>query len=148
MIARGTGEGLYYGKMGKTCWPAENCSPSNRIARAMSPDSHSDTDTGSNESWQPRLARRPTTGVIWSAYLCSLLLIVAFVFLPCGCGYLDAWALLATVPCVLLACYTFCGIDRTMGLWRDVAGALVIFAFLMLLKNIGDILWFGHDAVW
>ena len=86
--------------------------------------------------------------VIWSAYLCSLLLFVAIPLLPCCCGHLDRWALSATVPCVFLACYTFCGIDRTMGYWRDVAGVLAILAVLVLLKNFGDVLWFGHDAVW
>ena len=120
------------------------------IAPAMNHDSPNVTEDGSDESWQPRIGRRsrPRTSIIWSAYLCSLLLFVAFTLLPCLCGYLDRWALLATVPCLLLACYTFCGTDRTMGFWRHVAGVLVIFAFLMLLKNIGDVLWFGHDAVW
>ena len=89
----------------------------------------------------------PSTNAVVTAYACELLLIIAMFLLPCLCGHLARSALWATVPCMLCGWYAVLHVERSMPAWRNFAGVLAILASLILVKNISDALWYGHDAV-
>jgi hypothetical protein len=69
-------------------------------------------------------------------------------FLPCICGYLDRWALLVTVPGTVFAWFSVVLADKRRTLFLLGAVVVAIALSLILLKNVGDVLWYGHDALW
>jgi hypothetical protein len=74
--------------------------------------------------------------------LTSGLLAPAFM---CICGHLSAGALVFTGGMAVLACY---GWLATRGLfWRLLAIGFSILPVLLLLKNVIDVLWLGHNPV-
>jgi hypothetical protein len=73
--------------------------------------------------------------------------IVAFltIFLfPCVCGHLDFYALPTSIIGVAIAFYGFSRFRHIFILYRALAVLIPTFVFL---KNVADILWFGHDAI-
>lgn len=88
---------------------------------------------------------RPRAVLAWQSLVAG---VGAFVFIPsfmCTCGHLGVAALLATVPAGLLAWWGFTRPLSVIG--RVVAGGVVVLVTLALAKNLMDIAWFGHDAM-
>jgi hypothetical protein len=65
----------------------------------------------------------------------------------CACGHLGAAALPVTAASASLACVGW-SMSGARPPWRAVQMAAAVFALLQLLKNLGDVLWFGHNPLW
>jgi len=81
----------------------------------------------------------------WIAFVAILL---AFLAPRCACGYYGLISLPFTVLAAGLACYGWIGNKRKNLIWRAVLMLVVILTSITLFRNIADVLWFGHDAIW
>ena len=86
------------------------------------------------------------TGVRWFIWSFVLSLFTLFVF-PCMCGHLYTDALPTSGFGVVLACYPFIRYERTLIFDRGLAVFFVLLPSLLFVKNVADILWFGHEAL-
>jgi hypothetical protein len=82
----------------------------------------------------------------WS-FLALAMAMFGGLFFTCMCGHIAAPALLLTGPAAVLAWFVIVVDRRTEGVRRGVEGAVVIMVSVILVKNLADVLWFGHDPV-
>jgi hypothetical protein len=72
---------------------------------------------------------------------------LAVPMLMCACGNLSWFALLVTGFCVFAAWFPVVNRKNSPLLIVLFAVLVRIFATVIFLKNIGDVLWFGYDAL-
>ena len=77
------------------------------------------------------------------AFIMSLLVAPGFM---CLCGHLRREALPVTVAAAGFAFYGWLSTRATYP-WRLIHIAAVVISVLMLGKNVGDVLWYGHNPV-
>jgi hypothetical protein len=83
-------------------------------------------------------------GPLWFVAVISFLWI-SFTMSPCGH---TSWPCsLVMFPAFFYACYVFFGFPRGNRLDRILVGVAFVLIVGMLLKNIGDILYFGHQPL-
>jgi hypothetical protein len=80
--------------------------------------------------------------------LLSLLLLGFVPLLPCMCGYLGKSAFSFTMPCAILAWYAFAMRGNTTRPRKIVVVIILVLATMAFAKNVGDVLWYGHDPIW
>jgi hypothetical protein len=83
----------------------------------------------------------------WPSVVSMLLALGAMIFLPCMCGHLGGFALAVTLPASGLGCYGWIANKNRDLIWRGFLMFAVVLSAMVLLKNIGDVLWFGHEAL-
>lgn len=76
-----------------------------------------------------------------------LLAMFAAVALPCMCGHLGSEALFATLPACALAVYAWVSNANGNAVWRVLLIIVVVVVAIVFLKNLTDVLWFGHEAL-
>jgi hypothetical protein len=83
----------------------------------------------------------------WAPITSSLMAFWVMMIYPCMCGYLDRGALPLSATAAAVAWYGWAvtKVKLPGRLWHIVG---VLLASLLLTKNIGDVLWFGHNPVW
>ena len=86
------------------------------------------------------------TGARWFIWSFILSVVTLLVF-PCICGHLHTEALPTSGLGVVLAWYPFIRYERARILDRCVAVFFVLFTSLVFLKNVADVLWFGHEPL-
>lgn len=89
--------------------------------------------------------RPPVASVAWQSVVAGA---GGFIFIPsfmCICGHLDRYALLATAPALLLSWWGFA--RRLSFVGRVLAGGIAALASVAFMKNLLDIGWFGHNAL-
>jgi hypothetical protein len=74
--------------------------------------------------------------------------LVALALAPCGCGHLARAGLLITVPATALGWRALLVARESRFAPRAVMVMAAVVATLVLLKNVGDVLWFGHAPVY
>jgi hypothetical protein len=65
----------------------------------------------------------------------------------CMCGHLPLEATFLTVPAVILAAFGRVSSSGCKSSVSIIATVVVGLTSLVLMKNISDVLWFGHDAI-
>jgi len=82
----------------------------------------------------------------WLSTMAFLLDAILTPMLPCACGHLNFVALPVTIAAAFFGWWGFCRKTQSL-LWRLISLAIVIFVTLVLAKNLGDILWYGHNPL-
>jgi hypothetical protein len=82
----------------------------------------------------------------WS-FLALAMAMFGGLFFTCMCGHIAAPALLLTGLAAVLAWFVFIRDPSTASGNRGLAIIAVVIASLILVKNLADVLWFGHDPV-
>lgn len=62
----------------------------------------------------------------------------------CLCGHLSEISLIFTVPAAVLAWWGFVRLKHGWG-WRMMGIGMAVLTGFTLVKNVGDILWWGHE---
>ncbi len=66
----------------------------------------------------------------------------------CMCGHISPTALAFTVPSAVVSCLTLATV-RLRYKWHAIVTVLVaVFTSVVLVENVADTLWYGHDAIW
>ena len=83
----------------------------------------------------------------WAPIACLFTTFWVMMLFPCMCGYLVWQALPFSAGAMAVAWYGWVvtKVKLPGRLWHIFA---VLLASLLLAKNIGDVLWFGHNPVW
>lgn len=81
----------------------------------------------------------------WQTFVAALSGIVVVPAFMCLCGHLDAMALTASVPTTALAWWGFARPAARSG--RVLAIAVAVLASALLLKNLLDVGWYGHEPL-
>ncbi len=79
--------------------------------------------------------------------LFGFLVSLSSVMCPCICGHLSLNALPSCVIGVLLVLWAFSRVREPSWGQRIATDVILIITTLILLKCVGDILWFGHNPV-
>jgi hypothetical protein len=78
----------------------------------------------------------------------AVVLIFGSTLTMCPCQYFDWISLPFTFSALGFACYgRICNRHADLTT-RILLLLLLVLTALLLLKNVGDVLWFGHDAIW
>ena len=85
--------------------------------------------------------------VIWPSAAGLVMTLAGATVFPCACGHLNVWAFMMTGPAVILAWLGFLRRRSPSWPWRVVSMAAVIMASLVFMKNVADVLWFGHEPL-
>ena len=107
-----------------------------------------------NEGWSgAKMTERVSRGGLgWSAALATagaavLLSTFNFSLMACACGHLDALALPGSALGAAIAWLVFVKSPGGPAVIRLALMAATVLTTLILLKNAGDMLWFGHGAL-
>lgn len=82
----------------------------------------------------------------WPSVIAFVLDFLITPILPCACGHLSTIALPVTIAAAVFGWWGFCRNTRFI-LWRLLALGNAIFVTLILAKNLGDVLWYGHNPI-
>lgn len=89
--------------------------------------------------------RRPAfTSLILAIYGSFL----SAMFFSCACCHIDPRALPFTFSAVVCAIYAATTIRRDNLSHAIVTGVVLVITMVIFLKNVADVMWFGHHAVW
>ncbi len=89
----------------------------------------------------PGRARRVSPSVV------SLVLVALTPTLVCACGYLISITFVLTLPAFILAVYGWITNQNRNPLWRGFLMAVAVLSTMVFLRNLADVLWFGHEAL-
>ena len=106
-----------------------------------------ETRAASNDHAQ-RVIRneRPPAGL--SVLFAAAGSIGTLMFLTCMCGHIDWWGTAITLPAAACGWYALTTIRRQKMSHAILTILVAAIATLVLLKNVTDGLWYGHDAIW
>lgn len=95
--------------------------------------------------YKPVTTQRLKGGPLFAASL--ILTFLGLPFVGCMCGHLGYEALPVTAGAALLAWYPFVRFERHTLDQRSFAVFTTCYGTFVLLRNVADILWFGHNPV-
>ena len=115
------------------------------ILHAMKHNPHESptVDGPDDESKAVRRTRPASTSLI-----CALIGLMLAGLFPCTGGYLDVLALSVTFPTAVCGWYAATTVHRDSLSHAILTLVICVLATIIFLKNLADVLWFGHHAVW
>ena len=90
----------------------------------------------------------PRSRLASTSPICSGIGIILAGFFPCACGHLDALALPVTFPAAAFGWYAATTIHRGNLSHAIITLVISVLATIIFLKNLADVLWLGHNAIW
>lgn len=79
-----------------------------------------------------------------SAFLAVFLIVPAC---SCACGHMEATGLALSSPMAIIAWLAFIFGGKTHLVWSFVRMIAAVLTTVVLVKNVADVLWFGHGPV-
>ena len=70
------------------------------------------------------------------------------VWFSCMCGHISPIALVFTVPAAVVSWLTLSTVRSRGTLFAIMTVLVAVFTTLVLVKNLADTLWYGHEAIW
>jgi hypothetical protein len=100
-----------------------------------------------DEAPVPSNAPQAAPAAIWPSAAGLVMSLAGMAVFPCTCGHLNVWSFMMTGPAVILGWLGF--LRRLSPSWplRMLSMAGVVMASLVFMKNVADVLWFGHEPL-
>ena len=83
-----------------------------------------------------------------TSLICAVIGLMLAGFFTCGCGHLDVLALPVTLPTAMCGWCAATTVRRGNLSHAILTIVICVLTTIVLLKNLADVLWFGHNAVW
>ncbi len=88
---------------------------------------------------------RPRCTVAWQSLIAVVIAVLGTPFFMCICGHIDRLGLSVTIPAGILAWWGFTRRQSPVG--RVFAMLVVVVATMVLIRNVLDVGWFGHNPI-